>query len=287
MPTKFLTFRFPEHPKVRRLMEACASILRQTVDYALDHPGTGTLSIIRALYAPCRAQYPDLHSAWIQSAIRTGAVVVYYFRNGKWWGKTQAGRPVLRRPFVYVRKAMFKMEWNGKRLKVTFPVRPRDPKPVVLSFRPRLEYARLLDAWKAGEATMWEPRLTPHSVSIPIKTPRVRPIGPETTITGTDGHETNRPKFRTAGEALQAIVEGVVKRFPPELQPIMEAILWLQLSQYEATLRGNTLTLRRIAAPASDIPPHRLQEVPIPCLSDRLSAEDIVRLLAYIQGVYP
>ena len=72
MPAKFLTFRFPEQTKVRRLMEACASILRQTVDYALDHPKTGTLSIIRALYAPCRARYLDLHSAWIQSAIRAG-----------------------------------------------------------------------------------------------------------------------------------------------------------------------------------------------------------------------
>jgi hypothetical protein len=67
----------------------------------------------------------------------------------------------------------------------------------------------------------------------------------------------------------------------------MEAILWLQLSQYEATLRGNTLTPIRVAAPASDTSPHRLQEVPIPRLSDRISAEDAARLLAQIQGVYP
>jgi len=129
-------------------------------------------------------------------------------------------------------------------------------------------------------------RLAGPGIWTSIRPGSSRRFGLETTITGPDGHETNRPKLWTAGEALQAIVEGVVKRYPPEQQPIIEAILWLQLSQYEATLRGNTLTLRRVAAPASDIPPHRLQEVPIPRLSDRLSAEDIVRLLAYIQGVY-
>jgi hypothetical protein len=161
MPTVCLRFRFPEQTKVRRLLEACGSILRQAVDYALDHHKTATFSIIQALYASCRAQYPDLHSAWIQSAVRAGAAVVHSFRNRQRRGKTQAERPALRRPFVYVRKDMFKMEWDGRTLTVTFPVTPRDPEPVVLSFRPHHGYARLLDAWKAGKATMGEPTLTP------------------------------------------------------------------------------------------------------------------------------
>jgi len=75
-----------------------------------------------------------------------------------------AERPALRRPFVYVRKDMFKMEWDGRTLTVTFPVTPRDPEAVVLSFRPHHGYARLLDAWKAGKATMGEPTLTPNSI---------------------------------------------------------------------------------------------------------------------------
>ena len=89
MPTVCLRFRFPEQTKVRRLMEACGSILRQAVDYALDHPKTATFSIIQALYSSLRAQYPDLPSAWIQSAIRAGAAVVHSFRNRQ----RRSGRP--------------------------------------------------------------------------------------------------------------------------------------------------------------------------------------------------
>jgi len=100
MPTICLRFRFPEQTKVRRLLEACGSILQQAVDYALDHHKTATFSIIQALYASCRAQYPDLPSVWIQSAIRAGAAVVHSFRNRQGRGKTPAGRPALRRPFV-------------------------------------------------------------------------------------------------------------------------------------------------------------------------------------------
>ena len=102
MPTICLRFRFPEQTKVRRLLEACGSILQQAVDYALDHHKTATFSIIQALYASCRVQYPDLHSAWIQSAVRAGAAVVHSFRNRQRRGKTPAERPALRRPFVYI-----------------------------------------------------------------------------------------------------------------------------------------------------------------------------------------
>jgi len=50
MPTVCLRFRFEEHPKIRALMEACADIQRQTVDYALENGKTATFTIIQALY---------------------------------------------------------------------------------------------------------------------------------------------------------------------------------------------------------------------------------------------
>jgi hypothetical protein len=37
MPTVCLRFRFEEHPKIRALMEVCADIQQQTVDYALEN----------------------------------------------------------------------------------------------------------------------------------------------------------------------------------------------------------------------------------------------------------
>jgi putative transposase len=204
MPTVCLRFRFPEQTKVRRLMEACGSILQQAVDYALDNPKTATFSIIQALYGSCRARYPDLPSAWIQWAVRAGAAVVHSFRNRQGRGKTQAERPALRRPFVYIPKSLLKVDGDGEGLTVTFPVTPRDLEAVVLSFWPHYGCGRLLDAWKAGKATMGEPTWTPNSISIPLKFPKVQPYWPRTVI-GIDSHETNLTAYVVASGEMREI----------------------------------------------------------------------------------
>jgi hypothetical protein len=136
MPTVCLRFRFEEHPKIRALMEACADIQRQAVDYALENGKTATFTLIKALYPSLRAQHPDLHSNLIYGAIRSGARVVHGFRNQQRKGKTRADRPEIRRPSVYLVRQTVKIEWDGETLTVTIPVSPRDPEPIVLTFRP-------------------------------------------------------------------------------------------------------------------------------------------------------
>jgi hypothetical protein len=148
---------------------------------------------------------------WVQWAVRAGAAVVHSFRNRQGRGKTPAGRPVLRRPFVYVRKDMFKMEWDGRTLTLTFPLTPWDPEAVVLSFRPHHGCARLLDAWKAGKATMGEPTLTPNSISIPLKFPKVQPYWPKTVI-GIDSHETNLTAYDEASQEFWVVDTGYAAR---------------------------------------------------------------------------
>jgi hypothetical protein len=110
MPTVCLRFRFEEHPKIRALMEACADIQRQAVDYALENDKTATFTIIKALYPSLRAQHPDLHSHLIYGAIRSGTRVVHGFRNRQRRGKTQADRPEIRRPSVYLTKQAVKID---------------------------------------------------------------------------------------------------------------------------------------------------------------------------------
>ncbi|MDT7947268.1 MAG: hypothetical protein RQ897_02840 [Thermoflexus sp.] len=78
MPTVCLRFHFPEHPKIRARMEACAAVQRQVIDDPLDSGKTATRSIIQALYPSPRPQYPNLHSAWLLSAVRPGAVVYFF-----------------------------------------------------------------------------------------------------------------------------------------------------------------------------------------------------------------
>jgi transposase len=209
MPTVCLRFRFEEHPKIRALMEACADIQRQAVDYALENGKTATFTIIKALYPSLRTQHPDLHSAWVQSAVRAGAAVVHSFRNRQRKGKTQLQKPEIRRPFVYVRRNLLRIEWDGEILTITIPVSPRDPEPIVLAFRPHHKYRRLLDEWKAGRANMGEPTLTAHSLSIPLKFPDPIPYEPEGVI-GIDSNEGNLTAFVTSTGEIREIDTGYV-----------------------------------------------------------------------------
>jgi transposase len=204
MPTVCLRFRFEEHPRIRALMEACADIQRQAVDYALENGKTATFTLIKALYPSLRERYPHLHSQLIYGAIRSGARVVHGFRNQQRKGKTQANRPEIRRPSVYLVRQTVKIEWDGEILTVTIPVSPRDPEPIVLTFRPHHKYRRLLDEWKAGRARMGEPTLTAHSLSIPLKFPDPIPYEPEGVI-GIDSNEGNLTAFVTSTGEIREI----------------------------------------------------------------------------------
>ena len=209
MPTVCLRFRFEEHPKIRALMEACADIQRQAVDYALENGKTATFTLIKALYPSLRERYPHLHSQLIYGAIRSGARVVHGFRNRQRRGKTRADRPEIRRPSIYLVRRTVKIEWDGETLTVTIPVSPRDPEPIVLTFRPHHKYRRLLDEWKAGRARMGEPTLTAHSLSIPLKFPDPIPYKPEGVI-GIDRNEGNLTAFVTSTGEIREIDTGYV-----------------------------------------------------------------------------
>jgi putative transposase len=209
MPTVCLRFRFEEHPRIRALMEACADIQRQAVDYALENGKTATFTIIKALYPSLRERYPHLHSQLIYGAIRSGARIVHGFRNRQRKGKTRADRPEIRRPSIYRVRHVVKIEWDGETLTVTIPVSPRDPEPIVLTFRPHHKYRRLLDEWKAGRARMGEPTLTAHSLSIPLKFPDPIPYKPEGVI-GIDSNEGNLTAFVTSTGEIREIDTGYV-----------------------------------------------------------------------------
>jgi hypothetical protein len=209
MPTVCLRFRFEEHPRIRALMEACADIQRQAVDYALENGKTATFTLIQALYPSLRERYPHLHSQLIYGAIRSGARIVHGFRNQQRKGKTRADRPEIRRPSVYLVRQTVRIEWDGELLTVTIPVSPRDPEPIVLTFRPHHKYRRLLDEWKAGRARMGEPTLTAHSLSIPLKFPDPIPYKPEGVI-GIDSNEGNLTAFVTSTGEIREIDTGYV-----------------------------------------------------------------------------
>jgi len=92
VPTVCLKFRFKENSKVKTLMDACASIQQKAVDFAIENNKTATFSIIKALYPSIKTQHPNLHSLWLQSAVRSGATVVHSFKNRKGKGQQDKGQ---------------------------------------------------------------------------------------------------------------------------------------------------------------------------------------------------
>lgn len=232
MPTICLKFRFKENQKVKALMAACASIQQQAVDFAIDNNKTATFTIIKALYPSLKAQHPNLHSLWLQSACRAGATVVHSFKNRKrkrmrqrdngttgqrttgkqdnGQGKTNLQKPKIKRPFVYIHKQFLKVDWDGNKLTLTFPISPHDKEPITLVFRPHHRYCRLLDEWKAGKAEMGEPTLTHNSISIPLKFPEVKPYQPKTVI-AIDSNELNLTVYDGARDMGQGKFEGCLR----------------------------------------------------------------------------
>jgi hypothetical protein len=58
VPTVCLKFRFNENSKIKTLMDACASIQRQAVEFAIDNNKTATFTIIKALYPSLQSPIP-------------------------------------------------------------------------------------------------------------------------------------------------------------------------------------------------------------------------------------
>ena len=232
MPTVTLKFRLKENQKVKTLMDACAEIQRQAVDFAIDKNKTSTFTIIKALYPSLKAKHPNLHSLWLQSACRSGAAVVHSFKNRKRKGqqdnrqqdnrikdkrqvKADLEKPKIKRPFVYVSKQILKVDFDGKKLTLTFPVSPYDKEPITLVFRPHHRYCRLLDDWKAGRAVMGEPTLTFNSIFIPLKFPEVKPYKPKRVI-AIDSNELNLTVYEATSGEVREIDTGYAARVSRE-----------------------------------------------------------------------
>jgi len=227
MPTVTLKFRFKENSKVKTLMDACASIQQQAVDFAIENNKTATFTIIKALYPSLKAQHPNLHSLWLQSAVRSGAAVVHSFKNRKrkrkgqrttgqrTTGNTNFQKPKIKRPFVYVSKQILKVDFDGNKLTLTFPVYPYDKEPITLVFRPHHKYRRLLEDWRVGKAEMGEPTLTYNSISIPLKFPEVEPYQAKTVI-AVDSNELNLTVYDAVSGELKEIDTSYAARISRE-----------------------------------------------------------------------
>jgi len=186
MGTVCLRFKFRPTREINEVLRKVKVMEQRAVNWMIANKKTALNSVHHAFYFPLRQQFPDLHSHWVISALKTATSIVHTFNKRK--RKGQAKRPRLKKSFVTLSPHLFKVAFDGKWLKVTIFKSANDLEPIVRWFKPHHKYRRLLDRWKAGECTLGQITLTESSISIPLKFPDVPVYQPKSVI-GIDSNE--------------------------------------------------------------------------------------------------
>jgi len=204
-----LRFKFRPTKEIAKVLGKVKVMEQRAVNWLVANKKTSLKSVRDALYFPLRQQFPDLHSQWVNSALKTATSVVHAFNKRK--RKGLAKRPKLKKPFVTLSPHLFKVSFDGRRIKVTIFKSANDLEPIVLWFKPHHKYRHLLEKWKAGECTLGQITLARNSLCIPLKFPDPPTYQPSTVI-GVDSNENSLDYFNAGTGELGTIDTSEVAR---------------------------------------------------------------------------
>jgi putative transposase len=204
-----LRFKFRPTKEIAEILGKVKVMEQRAVNWLVANKKTSLNAVRHALYYPLRQQFPELHSHWVNSALKTATGIVHRFNKRK--RKGQVKRPRLKKPFVSLSPHLFRVSFGGKYLKVTIFKSANDLEPIILWFKPHHKYRRLLEKWKAGECTLGQITLTRNSLSLPIKFPDPPTYRPSTVI-GIDSNENSLDYFNAGTGELGTIDTSEVAR---------------------------------------------------------------------------
>jgi putative transposase len=204
-----LRFKFRPTREMEEVLRKVKVMEQRAVNWLVANKKTALNFVHHALYFHLRQQFPELHSHWVISALKTATNIVHAFNKRKRKGQTK--RPKLKKPFVILSPHLFKVSFEGKWLKVTIFKSANDLEPIVRWFKPHHKYRRWLDRWKAGECTLGQITLTESSVSIPLKFPDVPMYQPKSVI-GIDSNENSLDYFDAGAGKLGTIDTSEIAR---------------------------------------------------------------------------
>ena len=204
-----LRFRFHPTKEIDEVLGKAKVMEQKAVNWLITNKKTSLSSVHHALYFPLRQQSPELHSQWVTSALKTATGIVHNFNKRKRKGK--AKKPRLKKPFVSLSPHLYRVSFDGRRLKVEIFKSANDLEPIVRWFKPHHKYRHLLDRWKVGECTIGQITLTRSSVSIPLKFPDVPVYQPKSVI-GIDSNENSLDYFDVGAVELGTIDTSEIAR---------------------------------------------------------------------------
>jgi len=204
-----LRFRFHPTKEIDEVLGKAKVMEQRAVNWLIANKKTALNPVHHALYLPLRQQFPELHSHWVKSALKTATGIVHAFNKRKRKGKVK--KPNLRKPFVSLSPFLYKVSFTGRYLKIEISKSAHDLEPITLWFKPHHKYRILLEKWRSGECKMGQLTLTRNSISIPLKfpdTPTYQPL----TIIGIDSNENNLDYYNLVSKELETIDTSEIAR---------------------------------------------------------------------------
>ena len=204
-----LRFKFRPNKEVDEILGKVGKMEEEAVQWLIDNNKTSLKEVHKALYTTFRQRYPELHSHWVNSALKTATGIVHIFNKRRRKGK--AKKPNLRKFFVILSPCLYRVSFTGKYVRLEISKSPRDLEPIVLWFKPHHKYRNLLEMWKSGKCKMGQITLTRNSISIPLKFSDP-PIYQPQTIIGIDSNENSLDYFNIANEKFGAVDTSEIAR---------------------------------------------------------------------------
>jgi len=191
------------------ILEKVRYMEQRAVNWLIDNNKTSLAKVHEALYHPLRQQFPELHSHWVGSALKTATGIVHVFNKRK--RKRKAKKPNLKKPFIILRSSLYRISFNGRCLRIEILKSAHDLEPITLWFKPHHKYRSLLAKWKSGECKMGQITLTRNSINIPLKFPDPPTYQPQTII-GIDSNENSLDYFNSVSREIGTVDTSEITR---------------------------------------------------------------------------
>ncbi len=103
------------------LIQTYREIVNTLIAYAHENNITSFYRLKKETYKSLRKEYPELPSHYLYTACQMAAWIYKSYRKRKKKGKAKGGRPVFRKEVIMLDDHLFKLDLDGKIIKLSTP----------------------------------------------------------------------------------------------------------------------------------------------------------------------
>ncbi|ASI99764.1 RNA-guided endonuclease InsQ/TnpB family protein [Thermococcus celer] len=177
------------------LFQTYREIVNTLITHAHENNITSFYRLKKETYKSLRKEYPELPSHYLYTACQMATAIYKSYRKRNKKGKAK-GRPVFRKEVIMLDDHLFKLDLDGKIIKLSTP-----NGRISLEFYPA-RYHEKFRGWKVGQAWLVK---TPKGVFVNVVFSTEVEVGEAKTFVGVDLNENNVTLSLPDGEFVQII----------------------------------------------------------------------------------